>query len=56
MTFKSLEVTVSIPVGQSPLDSRRIQQIVSEVELLIQAKYDDARYVEHEIREAVAAA
>jgi hypothetical protein len=53
--LQTLDVTVSIPVGQSPIDSRRIQQIVAEVEQLIQAKYDDATYVEHEIREVVAA-
>lgn len=53
--LKTLDVTVSIPVGQSPIDSRRIQQLCVEVEQLVKATHPDATYVEHEIREVAAA-
>lgn len=43
------------PVGQSPIDSRLIQQLCLEVEQAVKTAHPDATYVEHEIREVVAA-
>lgn len=53
--LKAIEVTVSVPVGRSPLEPRYIQQVCAEVERLVQAGFDDARYLHHEIGEAVTA-
>lgn len=53
--LKTIEVTVSVPVGRSPLLSRYVQQVCVDVERLVRAEYDDARYTEHEIREVVIA-
>lgn len=53
--LKTIEVTISIPVGRSPLEERYIQQVCAEVEHLVRGGFDDARYTEHEIREVVVA-
>lgn len=54
--LRELHVTISVPVGAIPIDTRVVQELCTQVERLVRDELRDARYVEHEIREAVVAA
>lgn len=52
--LRELLLTISVPVGAIPIDTRMVQELCTQVERLVRHELPDARYVEHEIREAVA--
>lgn len=54
--LRELHLTIAVPVGSIPIDTRYIQELCTQVERLVRHELPDARYVEHEICEAPVAA
>ena len=52
--LRELHLTIAVPVGAIPIDTRVVQELCTQVERLVRQEIRDARYVEHEIREGVA--
>jgi hypothetical protein len=54
--LRELHINIAVPVGAIPIDTRYVQELCTQVERLVRNELPDARYVDHEIHEAMVAA